>query len=157
MTKIFYSSIAVSLMAWAAMAADSSPDRYLDKEKRTLSPGNTTYVIDPVKGDDANLAGKPWKTFGKLNALTLAPGDKVLVVPGQQEESLKPAGGGTADNPVVIQFLPGIHTINIRNVTRVPLIVSNTMDSDDPMPVGILLEGCKHLRLQGGGVEGEKK
>ncbi|MFN4944061.1 MAG: right-handed parallel beta-helix repeat-containing protein [Akkermansiaceae bacterium] len=157
MKKIFRSSIAVSLMAWSAMAADSSPDRYLDKEKRTLSPGNTTYVIDPVKGDDANPAGKPWKTFGKLNALKLAPGDKVVIAPGQQEESLKPMGGGTADNPVVIQFLPGIHTINIRNVTRVPLIVSNTMDSNDPMPVGILLEGCKHLRLQGGGVEGEKK
>jgi hypothetical protein len=88
MKKIFRSSIAVSLMAWSAMAADSSPDRYLDKEKRTLSPGNTTYVIDPLKGDDANLAGKPWRTFGKLNALTLAPGDKVLVAPGQQEESL---------------------------------------------------------------------
>jgi LDH2 family malate/lactate/ureidoglycolate dehydrogenase len=87
MKKIFRSSIAVSLMAWSAMAADSSPDRYLDKEKRTLSPGNTTYVIDPVKGDDANPAGKPWKTFGKLNALKLAPGDKVVIAPGQQEES----------------------------------------------------------------------
>jgi len=27
--------------------------------------GNTTYLVDPVKGDDANPAGKPWKTYGK--------------------------------------------------------------------------------------------
>lgn len=157
MTKIFHSSMAVPLMAWLAMAADSTPGRYLDKEKRTVSPGNTTYVIDPVKGDDANPAGKPWKTYGKLNSITLAPGDKVLIEPGRQEETLKPSGGGTADNPVVIQFLPGIHTIGIRNVTRVPMFVSNAMDSDDPKPVGILLERCAHLRLQGGDLEGEER
>ena len=110
-----------------------------------------TYYVSQSSGNDANdgkSLATAWKTFGKLNAFKLAPGDKVVVAPGLQEESLKPAGGGTADNPVVIQFLPGIHTINIRNVTRVPLFVSNTMDSDDPKPVGILLEGCKHLRLQ---------
>lgn len=119
-----------------------------------------TYYVSQLSGNDANdgkSQATAWKTFGKLNAFKLAPGDKVVVAPGQQEESLKPMGGGTADNPVVIQFLPGIHIINIRNVTRVPLIVSNTMDSNEPMPVGILLEGCKHLRLQGGGVEGENK
>ena len=115
-----------------------------------------TYYVSQSSGNDANdgkSLATAWKTFGKLNAFKLAPGDKVVVAPGLQEESLKPMGGGTADNPVVIQFLPGIHTINIRNVTRVPLFVLNTMDSDDPKPVGILLEGCKHLRLQGGGVE----
>lgn len=118
---------------------------------------DTTYRVDPIHGNDANPAGKPWKTYGKLNSIKLAPGDRVLVSPGVQEESLKPSGGGTAEKPVVIQFLPGIHTIGINQVTRVPMFVSNSMDSNAPKPVGILIEGFKHLRLQGGGVDGEKK
>jgi Right handed beta helix region len=116
-----------------------------------------TYLVDPAKGDDANPAGKPWKTFGKLNSIKLSAGDKVVISPGFQEESLKPMGGGTAEKPVVIQFLPGIHTIGIRNVKRVPMFVSNSMDSDEPKPVGIMIEGFKHLRLQGGGVDGDAK
>ena len=121
------------------------------------SPGDTTYLVDPAIGDDANPVGKPWKTFGKLNSIKLAPGDKVVIAPGLQEETLKPTGGGTAEKPVVIQFLPGIHTIGIRNVARVRMFVSNSMDSDAPKPVGILIEGFKHLRLQGGGVDGDGK
>jgi hypothetical protein len=121
------------------------------------SPGDTTYLVDPAKGDDTNPAGKPWKTFGKLNSLKLAPGDKVVIAPGMQQETLKPSGGGTAQNPVLIRFLPGIHTIGIRNVTRVPMFVSNSQDTTEPKPVGILIEGFKHLRLQGGGVNGDGK
>ncbi len=68
-----------------------------------------------------------------------------------------PSGAGTGEKPVTIQFLPGIHTIGIRNVTRVPMFVSNSMDSDAPKPVGILIDGFKHLRLQGGGVDGDGK
>lgn len=113
--------------------------------------------MDPAKGDDANPAGKAWKTFGKLNSIKLAAGDKVVIAPGLQEESLKPMGEGTSEKPVVIQFLPGIHTIGIRNVKRVPMFVSNSMDSDEPKPVGIMIEGFKHLRLQGGGVDGDAK
>ena len=116
-----------------------------------------TYLVDPAKGDDANPAGQPWKTFGKLNSVKLAPGDKVLIAPGRQEQSLKPMGSGTAEKPVVIQFLPGIHTIGIKGVERVPMYVSNAMDSDEPKPVGIVIKGFKHLRLEGVGVDGEGK
>jgi hypothetical protein len=58
---------------------------------------------------------------------------------------------------VAIRFLPGVHTIGIRNVERVPMFVSNSMDSDDPKPVGILIRNFKHLRLEGGGVDGSAK
>jgi len=124
---------------------------------RAAFPGDTTYRVDPVNGSDSNPPGQPWKTYGKLNSIKLAPGDKVFIAPGRQEETLKPMGGGTAEKPVVIQFLPGIHTIGIRNVTRLPMFVSNAMDSDAPKPVGILIAGFKHLRLQGGGVDEEGK
>jgi Right handed beta helix region len=119
--------------------------------------GETIYRVDPATGDDANLAGKPWKTFGKLNAMKLAPGDKVIISPGFQEETLKPSGAGTAEKPVVIQFLPGIHTIGIRNVMRLPIFVSNSQDTTEPKPVGILIQNFKHLHLEGGGVEADGK
>ena len=126
--------------------------------KETLAaPGDTTYLVDPVHGSDTNPAGKPWKTFTKLNSVELTPGDKVIIAPGRQEETLKPSGQGTTEKPVVIQFLPGIHTIGIRNVTRIPMFVSNSMDSNEPKPVGILIKGFKHLRLEGGGVDGDGK
>ena len=116
-----------------------------------------TYLVDPVHGNDANPAGQPWKTFGKLNAIQLVPGDMVVVAPGRQEETLKPMGAGTAEKPVVIRFLPGVHRIGIGKVARVPMFVSNSMDSDAPKPVGIWIDGFKHLRLQGAGLHGDCK
>lgn len=121
------------------------------------SAGGTTYLVRPIDGNDSNPAGKPWKTFGKLNSVKLAPGDKVVIAPGPQDETLKPMGGGTAEKPVVIRFLPGIHTIGIKNVNRFPMAVSNSMDSDEPKPVGIMIDGFKHLRIEGGGVDGDGK
>lgn len=145
------------LIAWLSMGGVTRADPGASGNALMASPGDTIYLIDPAKGDDANPAGKPWKTFGKLNSIKLAPGDKVVIAPGLQEESLKPTGEGTAERPVVIQFLPGIHTIGIRNVTRVPMFVSNSMDSDEPKPVGLLVQNCKHLRFEGGGTDGEGK
>ncbi len=116
-----------------------------------------TYQIDPVAGDDANPAGKPWKTYGRLNAVKLEPGDTVLISPGIQEETLKPSGEGTAQNPIVIKFLPGVHTLSIKKVLRKQLFISNSIDYTEPIPVGIMLSYVKHVRVQGGGVEGAAK
>jgi hypothetical protein len=144
----------ISFLFTAILSATetSSPDRSLYR-----SPGDATYRIDPVHGDDANPPDKAWRTFGKLNSVQLAPGDRVLVSPGRQNESLVPSGAGTAEKPVVIQFLPGIHTLSKENVTRLPIFVSNSMDSTATKPVGILIRNFKHLRLTGGGVEGKEK
>lgn len=144
--------IALLFTGVASTADTAIPDKVFD-----ASPGNTVYRIDPAKGDDANPPGKPWKTFGKLNSIRLAAGDRVLVSPGTQHQTLMPSGEGTAEKPVVIQFLPGIHTLSIKHVTRVPMFISNSMDSADPKPVGILIRNFKHLRLEGGGVEGPGK
>ena len=145
------------LIAWLSLSGAARGNAVPSGDALVASPGDTIYLVDPGKGVDSNPVGKPWKTYGKLNSIKLAPGDKVVIAPGLQEETLKPTGGGTAEKPVVIQFLPGIHTIGIRNVARIPMFVSNSMDSDEPKPVGILIDGCKHLRLQGGGVDGAGK
>ena len=45
------------------------------KPREAAAADAPTYLVDPAKGDDANPAGQPWKTFGKLNSVKLAPGD----------------------------------------------------------------------------------
>ena len=133
------------------LASDAS---YPKPDQLIASPGNATYLIDPVKGNDASPPGQPWRTFGRLNAVKLAPGDTVIIAPGRQEETLKPSGGGSAEKPVTIRFQPGVHTFGIKNVIRLPMFVSNSMDSTDPKPVGIYLGNARNFRLEGGGVDG---
>lgn len=147
-----FASISLGLVASYA-AVESHPE----SSKLIQSPGDTTYCVDLTQGDDANPVGKPWKSFAKINATKLAPGDKVIISPGTQEETLKPSGEGTAEKPIVIRFLPGTHTIGIKNTLRLPLFVSNAQDSTDPKPIGILIQNVKHLRVEGGGVEGPGK
>lgn len=43
------------------------------------------------------------------------------------------------------------------DVTRLPMFVSNAMDSSDPKPVGIHLNAVRHFRMEGGGVVGPQK
>lgn len=122
-----------------------------------LARAQEHYFVDPVHGEDSNPAGKPWKTFGRLNTVKLGPGDTVLISPGVQEESLKPSGEGTAQHPVVIKFLTGVHTLSIKKVLRKQLFISNSIDYTEPIPVGIIMSQVKHVRVQGGGVEGPNK
>jgi hypothetical protein len=149
--------ITACLLAALSMSLAARGEAGVAGEVRVASPGDTTYRVDPAHGDDANPAGQPWKTYGKLNSIKLAPGDRVVVAPGVQEETLMPAGAGTPDKPVTIQFLPGIHTIASKQVQRQPIFVSNSQDTTEPKPVGLLVRNCKHLRFIGGGVEGDGK
>jgi hypothetical protein len=140
-----------------ALLLGAGPLPAAEVDKAPLAVGKATYLVDPVAGDDSNPVGKPWKTFGRLNAVKLAPGDTVLISPGVQEESLMPAGEGTTENPVVIKFLPGVHTFSTKNIQRKQLFISNSIDSTDPIPVGIIMSGVKHFRVQGAGVDGASK
>jgi len=135
-------AILLSFLACAAISAE---------------PVGVTYMVDPVKGNDANPAGKAWRTFAKLNTVKLAPGDTVVIAPGRQDESLVPMGEGTVRKPIMIRFLPGVHTIGMKNAARLPMFVSNSCDSPAPKPVGVLVRNVRHLRLQGGGVAGSNK
>ncbi|MEI7928019.1 MAG: hypothetical protein WCH40_05670 [Verrucomicrobiales bacterium] len=71
--------IGIALAAVMSAIAESAPSGL----ERLASPGDTTYLVDPENGNDANLPGKPWKSYGKLNAMKLAPGDQVLIAPGR--------------------------------------------------------------------------
>lgn len=114
-----------------------------------VSPGHSIYRIDPVAGDDSSPPGKPWRTFARLNALRLAPGDQVLISPGLHELSLTPSGDGTAAEPIVFRFLPGTHIIAMEKAVRETMYVSNSTDNTLPKPIAILVRGMHHVRFEG--------
>lgn len=128
---------------------------------RMPSPGHTTYFVDPAAGDDANAGtaeNKAWKSLARINALKLAPGDKVVIGPGTHEETLMPLAEGSAVDPVIIQFLPGIHAFPSGKALARPWFVSNCADHwDRPKPCGILVEGSKHVHFTGAGATGEDR
>jgi len=131
------------------------------KEELSVSPGNVTYYVDPVRGDDSRT-GKAkdaaWETIAKINALRLAAGDQVVIAPGLHAASLTPSGEGTATHPIVIRFLPGVHTFAVEGAVRRPYYISNSSDDPKtPKPITLLVEQVKHLRLEGGGVSGANK
>ena len=151
------SCLALGLQVIIALLAMGASTCCLAADRLVQSPGKMTYLVDPATGNDANPAGKPWKTYGKLNSVRLAPGDLVVISPGRQDETLKPSGAGTAELPVTLKFLPGVHTIGKANALQLPLFISNSCDTPAPKPIGICLQKVQHFRLEGGGVEGPGK
>jgi hypothetical protein len=148
-----------------AMAKPNEPFEpaalYPPSDRLIPSPGDTTYFVDPAAGNDANpgtASGAPWKSIGKINALKLAPGDRVRIAAGLHSATLKPSGAGTAAKPIVISFAPGRHEFAVDQAVTRPYFVSNSCDAPQvPKPIGILMDRVAHLRLEGGGVSGPGK
>jgi len=71
----------------------------------SLSPGNTTYYVDAA-GDDVRpgtAPGTAWKTLAHINALKLAPGDKIFLKAGCKFAGpLVLQGSGAEGKPIVI-------------------------------------------------------
>ena len=76
-----------------------------------MSPGNTSYYINPADGSDTHTGLKEeqaWQTFAPINRLTLSAGDRVnIIAPGPFEETLMITGNGTAKAPIMVHFAPG--------------------------------------------------
>lgn len=148
--------ISGSIIAFRAEAEDAAA--YPPAEALRPSPGDTTYHVDPANGDDARTGTAPaqaWKSISRVNALALAPGDRVLIAPGTHDASLKPSGAGTRDKPVVIRLLAGRHEFPEAVAVRRAWFVSNSCDAPTlPRPVGILLERLRHFRIEGAGAAG---
>ncbi len=62
------------------------------------------YYLDSKNGNDSNSGRSPsnaWRTIGKLNSISLAPGDTVYFQRGQiWRETLIPSSGGAVGRPV---------------------------------------------------------
>ncbi|MBN1154395.1 hypothetical protein JXB12_05680 [candidate division KSB1 bacterium] len=64
-------------MSFILIAAATLSGIDLQKEHRAISPGNTTYYINPAYGKDSNSGlklEKAWRSFTPINKLTLAAG-----------------------------------------------------------------------------------
>jgi hypothetical protein len=126
------------------------------KENGLISPGNTTYYIDPAGGDDANSGLKKdiaWRTFERVNQLTLSAGDRVEIIsPGSFDQTLVLKGAGTAKSPVKVRFAPGRYDFFPDNTVRRKYQISNTNGEPDvAKAIGILFDGAKHFKLTGPG------
>lgn len=113
------------------------------------------WFVSPARGDDAGngSAAAPWRTFAPLNAKVLGPGDVVHVTePGTLGASLAPKGGGSAERPARVVFAPGDYAWEHAALLRRTYHISNTNDAPhEPKAVAILLEGVRHLRIEGEG------
>lgn len=154
------SSLLISLatMALTATSALSSDALYPSKENRTSSPGNTSYFIDPVKGDDKQSGLKQnlaWRSFSRINQLSLAPGDKVkITAPGSFDQTLMIVGNGTADSPVEVSFAPGRYDFHTKNLSRRKFNISNTNASPEADKlIAIFLQDAKHITVAGPGAD----
>src|SRR6478752_5883491 len=64
---------------------------YPDSSIRVASLGHTSYFVNPTTGNDQNKGTKAteaWKTFANVNALKFVSGDKIVIAPGIQEQTL---------------------------------------------------------------------
>ena len=69
--------------------------------------GATTYYVDSVAGNDNNggtSSGAPWQNLTKVNTITFAAGDQILLKCGSvwNGQQLYPKGSGSSGSPIVI-------------------------------------------------------
>lgn len=67
----------------------------------------TTYYVSAIDGNDGNdglSEGKAFKTLGKINEITLQPGDQVLLEKGSvfNDQALHIKGSGSEEAPIIV-------------------------------------------------------
>ena len=102
------------------LASHLAAEPYPDATTLSPSPGNLTYHVDPVRGDDSKDGTSPataWKSFFRVNSIRLSAGDKVLVAPGIHSNSLKPTVEATAENPAKMPFIAMVISVPMAFIT----------------------------------------
>ena len=125
-------------------------------ENLQVSPGNTTYYINPADGDDENSgvkAERAWCTFSQINKMQLAAGDRIEILsPGSFDQSLILSGAGTAEEPVSVHFAHGQYDFYPDNAYKNNYQISNTTGVyNNTQSVGILVKEAKHFNISGEG------
>ncbi|MCP4313988.1 MAG: right-handed parallel beta-helix repeat-containing protein [Bacteroidetes bacterium] len=145
--------IAISFLGLFILSQCTNPGQDI-----RLSPGNTTYYINPADGADDNSGLKEslaWRTFSRINQMELAAGDRVEITsPGSFDQTFILKGEGTVGKPVEVHFAAGRYDLFTDNITRKKYNISNTNSQSDSLKaIGILLEGAKHFNITGPGAE----
>jgi hypothetical protein len=125
-------------------------------ENSQVSPGNTTYYINPADGDDENSGvkvKKAWRTFSQINKMQLAAGDCLEILSsGSFDQSLILSGAGTAEEPVRVHFAHGQYDFYPDNAYKNNYQISNTTGVyNNTQAVGILVKEAKHFNISGEG------
>lgn len=129
-------------------------DLYPPANKRSRSPGETTYFVDPAKGDDAHSGlsrAQAWRTFRPVNARSFAPGDEVDILSGGSfYETFMPMGAGMTEAPVRIRFAPGRYDFFPADAAKLTLHISNSDDDPyTPKAVALLFRDVRHFVVSG--------
>ncbi|MCF6407481.1 glycoside hydrolase N-terminal domain-containing protein [Chitinophaga filiformis] len=136
----------------AGTSTEVQASLYPALKDRQVSPGNTTYYIDPAKGNDNNsgkMPGQAWKSFRPVNQLQLAPGDMVEVLtPGAFHESLVLKAAGSDAQPVKIKFAPGKYDLYPDAALKQALHISNTNDKPlESKAIALMLDSCNFVEV----------
>lgn len=128
----------------------------MTQRSRSTSPGNTTYYIDANTGSDTHAGtdpSRPWQSFARVNAMTLAAGDCINVLaPGSFEQGLVITGQGSAQSPIAVQFAPGRYDIfATQGPTRRYNISNCNAQPDGDKAIAILIEHASHVRIEAPG------
>jgi len=131
---------------------------YTPAANRQLSPGNTAYFIDPVKGNDNNTGKsktKAWRTFTPANRRIFSAGDRLIILsPGTFHTSLTLMARGTTQQPVKVLFTPGRYHIYDTDAYRTQLNISNTNDvPEGQKAIALYLTESKNVMLEAAGAK----
>ena len=98
--------IVLSVVVVSCVFCNAEVDAVADMTAGAISPPGTTYYVDAVDGDNDNpgtVPQKAWKTLAPVNAMTLTPGDKVLLKAGCEFAGpLHPKGSGVEGKPIIV-------------------------------------------------------
>ncbi len=157
-TFLILVGLLVVFAAFTSHRNEKVGERYIQDNKRTVSPVNTTYYIDPVNGSDSNIGtdkNSPWHSFDKINSMVLTEGNVVKIVSaGILKRSLFLIAEGTSENPVTIDFAPGRYDFFSENAVKQRFYISNTNDAPDSLKsIAFYLRKCKNIKFLGNGAE----
>ncbi len=108
MTRLLRGGAALLLAGTAALVA---PVTAAATSAAPAAATGTTYYVDAASGNDAaagTTSATAWRTLGKVDATTFAPGDRILLHAGQKwTGQLWPKGSG-ADGQPIEQAIAGV-------------------------------------------------
>jgi len=157
--KIYYYFLLLILLCGnASLLHAQKLSLYPSFNNRKLSPGKTTYYIDPEKGNDQNSGTaikSPWRTFNRANQLIFSAGDKLMVIaPGSFHQSLVIMAKGNKSSPVTINFAPGRYDFYPDSSYKTCFNISNTNDTPLSLKaIALYVVNSKYVKLNAPGAK----
>ncbi|MEC5146992.1 DNRLRE domain-containing protein [Chitinophaga sp. 212800010-3] len=159
-------STSLFLMACTCLAscAKQTDLEKLNRGKSAVAGAvGTVYYVDP-NGSDSNSGtstSTAWQTLAKVNAVTFAPGDQILLLSGGVwNDTLHPKGSGSAGAPIIIDTYGGtarpvingggkVNGSNTLLLDRVSYWTVNNLEITNTVPTSVTY-AATGIRVNGG-------